>query len=70
LRGPGEFIGTRQHGLPELKLANIIKDQELLKKARISAEILLSKSPTLSDFLLLKEIAKRRLKDKIEFLIS
>ena len=34
LRGPGEFFGTRQHGLPELQIANIITDAKLLYQAR------------------------------------
>lgn len=34
LRGPGEFFGTRQHGLPELKIANLYQDIELLKQAQ------------------------------------
>jgi len=37
LRGPGEFFGTRQHGLPELKIANPIEDVSLLTKARDEA---------------------------------
>jgi ATP-dependent DNA helicase RecG len=37
LRGPGEFFGTRQHGLPELKIANIIEDYEVLRVARRDA---------------------------------
>jgi len=34
LRGPGEFFGTRQHGLPELRVANLAKDADLLEPAR------------------------------------
>lgn len=37
LRGPGDFFGTRQHGLPELKVANLFEDVELLKKAQEAA---------------------------------
>jgi ATP-dependent DNA helicase RecG len=42
LRGPGEFFGQRQHGLPELKLANLLTDTELLAIAREAAETFLS----------------------------
>jgi ATP-dependent DNA helicase RecG len=38
LRGPGEFFGTRQHGLPEFRLANPITDQEILVTASAWAE--------------------------------
>jgi len=37
LRGPGEFFGTRQHGIPDLKIANLYKDIEILKKAQEAA---------------------------------
>jgi len=37
LRGPGEFFGTRQHGLPQMQIADITKDTELLLKAREEA---------------------------------
>jgi ATP-dependent DNA helicase RecG len=37
LRGPGEFFGTRQHGLPELRVGNLIEDYDLLQLARQEA---------------------------------
>ncbi|MCM8813502.1 MAG: ATP-dependent DNA helicase RecG [Candidatus Omnitrophica bacterium] len=37
IRGPGEFFGTRQHGMPELRIGNILHDQELLTLARQDA---------------------------------
>lgn len=41
LRGPGEFLGTRQHGLPELKLVDIVENLDMLLKAREEARELL-----------------------------
>ena len=43
LRGPGELLGTKQSGLPEFRIGNIVRDQELLEKARHEAEFYLSK---------------------------
>lgn len=34
LRGPGDFFGTRQHGLPQMKIANLYKDMDILKLAQ------------------------------------
>jgi ATP-dependent DNA helicase RecG len=47
LRGPGEFFGTRQHGLPQLKLADITKEIELLHLAREDALEMLQSDPNL-----------------------
>lgn len=38
IRGPGEFFGTRQHGLPEFKIANIYEDTDILTDAGNAAE--------------------------------
>jgi ATP-dependent DNA helicase RecG len=46
LRGPGDFLGTRQSGLPELKIASL-EDHQLLTLARREAAELLSNDPTL-----------------------
>ena len=37
LRGPGEFFGTKQSGLPSLRVANILRDAEILEVARREA---------------------------------
>ncbi len=47
LRGPGEFFGMRQHGLPEFKLADITGELELLKLTRQDAEAMLQNDPQL-----------------------
>ena len=47
LRGPGEMFSTRQHGLPDLKIANIIDDFDLLAMARRDAFALVSQDPML-----------------------
>jgi ATP-dependent DNA helicase RecG len=49
LRGPGEFFGTRQHGLPELKVGNIVEDYDLLKLTASDARALIAEDPSLSD---------------------
>jgi len=48
IRGPGQFFGTAQHGLPELKLADLVDDFPLLIQARKDALQLLKKDPSLS----------------------
>jgi len=47
LRGPGDFFGERQSGLPELKLADLISDYPVLVQARSAAEALLKADPFL-----------------------
>ncbi|GIW77688.1 MAG: ATP-dependent DNA helicase RecG [Phycisphaerae bacterium] len=47
LRGPGQFFGTRQHGLPELKLTDISQEIELLTIARKEAAAVLESDPGL-----------------------
>ena len=48
LRGPGEFFGTRQHGLPELKIADIVTDARLLYQARDWAFKIIGEDPKLT----------------------
>lgn len=49
LRGPGEMFGTRQHGVPELKIANLFEDVEELKCAQECAEKILSEDSYLKN---------------------
>ena len=41
LRGPGEFLGTRQHGLPQMRIGDLMTDMQLLKEAQGAATTLL-----------------------------
>ncbi len=49
IRGPGEIFGTRQHGLPELRVADLIEDFELLRLARRDAFEIVRGDPGLSE---------------------
>lgn len=62
IRGPGEFFGTRQHGLPELKVANIFKHMKILKIAQQEARYIISEDPKLNNYeneKIKKEILKK-----------
>lgn len=47
LRGPGDFFGARQHGLPQLRVADLAGDLQVLQEARSAAEALLEDDPEL-----------------------
>ncbi len=68
IRGPGEFFGTKQSGLPELKIANIIRDYKLLESARSEAFKLIEIDPSLSvsEHQLLKDSLKKRWQKRLE----
>ena len=59
LRGPGDFFGKRQHGLPQLKVADFAADMELLKEAQAAARELVAADPEL------KKPSHRLLKKKV-----
>lgn len=48
MRGPGEFLGTRQSGLPGFKMANLVRDVKVLQAAREAAFELATRDPSLS----------------------
>ena len=60
LRGIGDFFGTRQHGLPDFKIANIYNDMEILKKAQIAAQDVINEGEVYEE--LKKEVNNRFLK--------
>jgi len=55
LRGPGEFFGTRQWGMFNLRIADLVKDSRILYLARKEAFQLIEKDPLLRNYPQLKE---------------
>jgi ATP-dependent DNA helicase RecG len=62
LRGPGDLLGTRQHGLPPLRIADLSRDGALLDEARRDAQQLVATDAALSqpDYALLRQMVLRR----------
>jgi len=68
LRGPGEFLGTRQSGLPDFRVAHILRDTRILIEARREAFQLIHEDPELtqSSHLGLREVLKRRWQGRLD----
>ncbi|MEG1442294.1 MAG: helicase-related protein, partial [Oscillospiraceae bacterium] len=49
IRGPGEFFGTRQHGLPEMKIANFFTDMDILKETQEAVAEIISNDKELTN---------------------
>ncbi len=62
LRGPGEFMGTRQSGLPDFRIANLIRDGKILNDAKESAFAIVERDPFLEkgENRILREILMKR----------
>ena len=60
LRGPGDFLGTKQSGIPTFKFANLIRDWKILSEARESALKLVSGDPELKSVPELKKVVQRK----------
>lgn len=58
IRGPGEIYGTRQHGIPDLRVASLT-DLILIEKTRSAAQEFINKDPTLSQFPILRQKLER-----------
>ena len=68
LRGTGEFFGTKQHGMPEFKIANLFEDMPILKEVQKLASQLIDEDPKLEkkENKLLKEMVKEKFHDRLE----
>ncbi len=68
LRGSGEFFGTKQHGLPEFKIANLFEDMNILKQVQSVALKIETEDPELNEEknAKLKKIVQERFSSRIE----
>ena len=63
-RGPGDFFGKRQHGLPQLRVADLAGDMRVLKEAQQAAQELLAADPAL------KKTENRRVLEQVRRLFA
>jgi len=68
LRGSGEFFGTKQHGIPEFKIANLFEDIEMLKSVQSVAIKIMEDDPNLEKEknTELKKQIENKFRDRIE----
>jgi ATP-dependent DNA helicase RecG len=68
IRGPGEFLGVRQWGLPDFQVANLIRDARLLQQVRREAFALIAEDPQLGkeEHLPIREIIRTRWQERLE----
>jgi ATP-dependent DNA helicase RecG len=70
IRGPGEFFGTRQSGIPDLNVAHIIRDIDILETSRKEAFDLADADPSLSNYPRLRQALQSKWEGKLELVKS
>ena len=67
LRGPGDFFGTRQHGLPEMRIANLFEDRDILALSQMAAKDIIEEdaSMTLEKYKGLRKRCEKITEDEI-----
>ncbi|RJQ48607.1 MAG: ATP-dependent DNA helicase RecG [Nitrospiraceae bacterium] len=70
IRGPGDFFGTRQSGIPDLKIANIIRDVKVLEAARKEAFDLIEAESDMKNYPALRETLKKKWLGRLELIKS
>jgi len=72
IRGPGEFFGTRQSGIPELRIANLMRDTSILEIARKEAFAWVDRDPNLMEpeSRPIRSLLERKWKGKLEWLTT
>lgn len=70
MRGPGDFFGTRQSGLPEFRFSNIVRDVRTLQTARSDAADILDDDPDLSQSKnrVIREVLKRKWRSELQYI--
>ena len=68
IRGPGEVLGTRQWGMPEFRVVNLVRDVRLMEQARQAAFELVKRDPRLRrpEHQSLKTVMIRRWQEKLD----
>lgn len=67
LRGPGEFLGIRQHGIPSLRIGNLVSDFQLLELARADAsDLLTNQQMNFADWYKVLNLVENRFSQKIQ----
>jgi ATP-dependent DNA helicase RecG len=72
IRGPGEFLGTRQHGIPGFRVGNLLRDIDTLILARNEAQKIVDSDPDMKMTVnsKLRDVLAERFKDKIDMMYS